>query len=133
MSAKCWGWNTIIYMAAIAGIDTELYDAARVDGANKVQSIWHVTVPGVLPTYMVMLLLSVSNLLSSGFEQFYMFWNSLVADKIEVLDYYVYKMSFGTGQYSYSIAVGMVKTIVSIALLLTVNWISKETRGDSLI
>lgn len=130
---KSLGWSTIIYMAAIAGIDMELYDAARVDGANKIQLIRHITIPGLVSTYLVLLLLSVSNLLNIGFEQYYMFWNSLVSDKIEVLDYYVYKLSFLSSQYSYAIAIGIMKTFVSITLLLTANQISKKLRGDSLV
>lgn len=129
---KGLGWNAIIYLAAITGIDTELYDAAKVDGANKVQLIRHITVPGVMPTYMVLLLLAISNILSSGFEKYYMFWNSLVSDKIEVLDYYIYKLGFSTGQYSYAIAVGMMKSIVGIILLLGANYISKKMRGSSI-
>lgn len=130
---KGLGWSTIIYMAAITGIDMELYDAAKVDGANKIQLARHITLPGLIPTYMVLLLLSVSNLLNSGFEQYYVFWNSMVSDKIEVLDYYIYKLGFMSSQYSYSIAVGMLKSIVSIILLFTANRISKKLRGSSLV
>lgn len=130
---KGLGWSSIVYMASISGIDSELYDAASVDGANRVQKIWHVTVPGLLPTYFVLLLLSISNILSSGFDQYYVFWNALVADKIEVLDYYVYKLAFSLNQYSYSIAVGIVKSLVSILLLFTANWFSKKTRGTSMV
>ncbi|MGN1141923.1 MAG: ABC transporter permease, partial [Oliverpabstia sp.] len=130
---KSLGWNSIIYLAAITGIDTELYDAAKVDGANKIQLIRHITIPGIMPTFLVLLLLNVGNILSNGFEQYYIFWNTFTADKIEVLDYYVYKLAFRAGQYSYSIAIGMVKSIVSVGLLALVNWISKKVRGYSLI
>lgn len=129
---KGLGWNSIIYLAAITGIDTELYDAGMVDGANKVQLIRYITVPGVMPTYLVLLLLQISNILSNGFEKYYMFWNPLVSDKIEVLDYYIYKLGFASGQYSPAIAVGMVKSIVGIALLFGANYMSKKLRGDSI-
>jgi len=129
---KGLGWNSIIYLAAITGIDTELYDAAKVDGANKMQLIRHITMPGVVPTYLVLLLLEISNILSNGFEKYYMFWNSLVSDKIEVLDYYIYKIGFSVGRYSYAIAVGMVKSLVGIVLLFVVNYISKKLRGNSI-
>ena len=86
---KSFGWSAIIYIAAITGIDSELYDAAKLDGANKIQSILHITIPGIMPTYVVMFLLAVSNILSNGFDQYFMFYNPMVADKIEVLDYYV--------------------------------------------
>ncbi len=130
---KTLGWNSIIYLAAITGIDTELYDAAKVDGANKIQLIRHITVPGLMPTFLVLLLLNVGNMLSNGFDQYYIFWNTFTADKIEVLDYYVYKLAFKAGQYSYSIALGMLKSLISIILLAFVNWISKKVRGYSLI
>lgn len=130
---KSVGWETIIYMATIVGLDMELFDAAKVDGANKLQLIRHVTIPGLMPTYLVLLLLNVSNLLNSGFDQYYTFWNSMVSNKIEVLDYYVYRIAFTAGQYPYSIAIGMLKSILSILLLLFVNWVAKKVRGSSLI
>ena len=129
---KGLGWNSIIYLAAITGLDPELYDAAKVDGANKLQLIRHITIPGIIPTYLVLLLLEVSNILSNGFEKYYMFWNSLVADKIEVLDYYIYKVGFTNGRYSYGIAIGMMKSLIAIALLFMVNFISKKLRGNSI-
>ena len=129
---KSLGWNSIIYLATITGIDQELYGAAQVDGANKVQLIWYITVPGVLPTYFVLLMLDISNILSNGFEKYYMFWNSLVSDKIEVLDYYIYKLGFSSNQYSYAVAVGMVKSLIAIVLLFGANWMSKKIRGDSI-
>ena len=130
---KGLGWNAIVYMAAIAGIDMELYDAAKVDGADRVQLIRHITLPGLIPTYLVLLLLSVGSLLSNGFEQYYVFWNAMVSDKIEVLDYYVYKIGFTANQYPYSIAISMLKSVVSIILLFVANGISKGLRGDSLV
>ena len=114
---KSFGWSAIIYIAAITGIDSELYDAAKVDGANKIQSILHITIPGIMPTYVVMFLLAVSNILSNGFDQYFMFYNPMVADKIEVLDYYVYKVGFYINDYSYSITLGMLKSILGIVLL----------------
>ena len=130
---KSLGWDTIIYMAAITGIDTELFDASKVDGANKIQTIRYITLPGLLPTFLVLFLLNVSNILNSGFEQYYVFWNTLVSDKIEVLDYYVYNLAFRTNQYPYSIAVGMMKSVVSIILLFVVNFVSKKVRGTSIV
>ena len=130
---KSLGWNTIIYMAAITGIDTELYDAAKVDGAGSLQLVRYITAPGLIPTYLVLLLLSVGNLLNNGFDQYYMFWNSMVSDKIEVLDYYIYKLGFQSNQYSYSIVIGMLKSLVSVALLFTANKISRRLRGNPLI
>lgn len=130
---KSFGWSAIIYIAAITGIDSELYDAAKVDGANKIQSILHITIPGIMPTYVVMFLLTVSNILSNGFDQYFMFYNPMVADKIEVLDYYVYKVGFYINDYSYSITLGMLKSILGIVLLFTANALSKKIRGESIV
>lgn len=130
---KGLGWSAIIYLAAITGIDGELYDAARVDGAGRFKSIIHITVPGLIPTYFVLLLLSISSALSTGFDQSLLFYNSLVADKIEVIDYFVYRLGIVTSNYSYGTAVGIFKSVVSITLLFTVNGLSKKIRGDSII
>lgn len=130
---KSFGWSAIIYIAAITGIDSELYDAAKVDGANKIQSILNITIPGIMPTYVVMFLLAVSNILSNGFDQYFMFYNPMVADKIEVLDYYVYKVGFYINDYSYSITLGMLKSILGIVLLFTANALSKKIRGESIV
>lgn len=132
---KTIGWNSIIYLAAIAGIDAELFDAAKVDGAGRLRCILHITVPCISSTFIVLLLLQVSNLLSAGggLDQYLVFYNSLVSDKIEVLDYYVYRIGIITSDYSYGTAIGMLKSIISIALLFSVNFISKKLRGNSII
>ena len=130
---KGLGWGAIIYLAAISGIDEAMYEAAQIDGANKLQMIWYVTIPGVIPTYFVLLMLSIGNLLSNGFDQFFVFYNSMVSDRMEVLDYYVYKLGIVSGDYPYSIAVGMLKSLVSISLLFVANQISKRVRGEGLI
>lgn len=130
---KNTGWNAIIYLAAIAGIDRELYDAASVDGAGRLRRIIHVTIPGVSSTFIVLLLLSASNILSVGLDQYLVFYNSMVADRIEVIDYYVYRIGLVTNDYSYGIAIGIFKTVVSVALLFSINWISKKVRGNNII
>ncbi|WP_225442449.1 ABC transporter permease [Paenibacillus lycopersici] len=129
---KGLGFGSIIYLAAIAGIDQELYDAAKVDGAGRFQRIMAITVPGIMPTFFVLTLLNVANLLSSfSFEQNFVFYNSLVADKIETLDYYVYRTGIATGDVSFGTAVGMAKSLISIVLLFSVNAVSKRVRGQS--
>ena len=130
---KTVGWNGIIYIAAIAGIDAELYEAARVDGANRMQLIRHITIPSLYPTFFVLLLLSISNLLNNGFDQYFVFFNALVADKIEVLDYYVYKVGIIINDYSYSTVLGMLKTLFSVTLLFGANQLSKKIRGESIV
>lgn len=130
---KSLGFSAIIYLAAMGGIDSEMYDAANVDGAGRFAKIVHITIPSIMPTYIVLLLLSVSNLLSNGFDQYYAFMNPLVQDKLQVFDYYVYRIGLALNQYSLSTALGIFKTIVSVTLLFTVNAIAKKVRGDSII
>lgn len=130
---KSIGWNAIIYFAAIAGIDSELYDAASVDGAGRFQKILHITVPGISSTFFVLLLLQISNLLAVGLDQYLAFYNSMVADKITVLDLYVYRLGLVTQDYSYATAVGIMKSVISIFLLFSANELSKKLRGESLV
>ena len=130
---KGLGWSAIIYVAGIAGIDQQLYEAARVDGANRFHCIWHITVPGLLPTYMVMLLMSVAGILSNGMEQYLVFSNPYNGDQIQVLDLYVYNLGIGSSQLSVSTVVGILKSLVGVILLFSANGISKAARGESII
>src|SRR5262249_971844 len=130
---KSLGWGTIIYLAAIIGIDQELYDAAQVDGAGRFRRIWHITVPGVMSTFIVLLILGMSNLLSVGMEQYLVFYNGLVADKITVLDLYLYRTGILNTDYSYSTALGMSKTLIGILLLFGVNGLAKRVRGYGIV
>ena len=127
------GWSAIIYIAGIAGIDQQLYEAARVDGANRFHCIWHITIPGLLPTYMVMLLMSIAGILSNGMEQYLVFENPLNGDVIQVLDLYVYQIGIGKGQIPLSTVVGITKSLVGVVLLFGANGISKVIRGESII
>ncbi|GHU68759.1 sugar ABC transporter permease [Spirochaetia bacterium] len=130
---KGLGWSAIMYIAAITGIDQELYDAASVDGAGRFRQMWHITVPGLLPTYFVLLLLNIANFLNNGFEQYYVFSNAFNRARIEVLDLFVYNLGIGQGSYSQAVAIGMMKSAVSLTLLFTVNKMSKLFRGESII
>lgn len=130
---KGLGWGAIMYLAAIAGIDQELYEAARVDGAGRFRLIWHITVPGLLPTYFVLLLLNVANFLNNGMEQYFMFQNSFNKDHIQVLDLFVYNLGLGSGSYSLATAISMFKSLISVTLLFVVNKLSKTLRGESII
>ena len=127
------GWSAIIYIAGIAGIDQQLYEAARVDGAGRWQCIWHVTVPGLMPTYCVMLLMSIAGILSNGMEQYLVFENALNKDVIEVLDLYVYNIGIKDGLIPISTVVGISKSLIGITLLFCANRISKAIRGESII
>jgi putative aldouronate transport system permease protein len=122
-----------MYMAAIAGIDEELNEAARVDGATRMQVIRHITIPSLLPTFFVLLMLSIANFLSNGMEQYYVFQNPFNKNTIQVLDLYVYNLAMGNGSYSVSTALSMFKSLISIALLAGANGLSKLVRGESII
>lgn len=130
---KGLGWGAIMYLAAIAGIDQELYEAARVDGAGRFHLIWHITVPGLLSTYFVLLLLNVANFLNNGMEQYFMFQNSFNKEHIQVLDLFVYNLGLGSGSYSLATAISMFKSLISVVLLFVVNKLSKTLRGESII
>ena len=127
------GWSAIIYIAGIAGIDRQLYEAATVDGAGRFQRIWHVTLPGLLPTYMVMLLLAVAGMLSNGLDQYLVFSNADNMNHMEVLDLYVYHLGFKGGSIPLSTVIGMAKSLISVALLFMANFISKLVRKESII
>ena len=127
------GWSAIVYIAGISGIDQQLYEAARVDGANRFRCIWHITIPGLIPTYMVMLLMSIAGILSNGMEQYLVFSNAMNKDVIEVLDLYVYNIGIGQNRTSLSTVVGISKSLIGITLLFAANGISKAIRGDSII
>lgn len=130
---KSLGWGSIMYLAAISGIDQSLYEAARVDGAGRFQLMRHVTLPGLLPTYFVLLMLSVANFLTNGIDQYYVFYNSFNLKHIQVLDLYVYLTGRGSSSISLATAIGIMKSIVSVTLLFVVNRISKATRGESIV
>lgn len=130
---KGLGWGAIMYLAAIAGIDQELYEAAKVDGAGRFRMIWHITVPGIMSTYFVILLLSIANFINNGMEQYYVFQNQVNKDHIEVLDLYVYNIGMLGTNFSLATAVSMLKSIVSVFLLFIANRMSKLFRGESII
>ena len=130
---KGLGWSAIVYIAGIAGIDQQLYEAARVDGANRFQCIRHITIPGLMPTYMVMLLMSVAGMLSNGMDQYLVFSNAINTDVIEVLDLYVYNIGIKSELYPLSTVVGVFKSLIGVTLLFGANSISKAVRGESII
>ena len=129
---KNLGWSAITYIAAISSIDQEQYEAATVDGASKIQKIIHITIPSILPTYFVLLMLSIASFLSNGMEQYFVFQNAFNKDKIQVLDLYVYNLAMGSGGYSISTVISMLKSVISITLLLLANKASKLIREESM-
>jgi len=130
---KGLGWSAIIYIAAISGIDQSLFEAATVDGAGRFQKMWYVTIPSLIPTYMVLLLMSVANILTNGMDQYLVFSNAKNAQFIEVLDLYVYNRGIGSGLIPLSTVVGMLKSLISVILLFSANGISKAVRGESIV
>jgi ABC-type polysaccharide transport system permease subunit len=127
------GWSSVIYLAAIVGIDQELFEAADIDGASRMQKIFHITVPSVLPTFIVLSLLAISSFVGVGFDQYFLFNNPMVADKIEVIDLYVYRVGLLNSDYSFGTAVGILKSLISIAMLFGMNGVSKKLRGYGVI
>lgn len=130
---KGLGWGAIIYCAAISGIDEALYEAARIDGANKIRCIRHITIPGVSETFLVLFLLGLSGILSSNFDQIFVFNNPMVTSKLMTIDLYVYRIGITQNQFSFSIAVGITRTFIGLFLLFTANWVAKKIRGVSLL
>ncbi len=127
------GWSAIIYIAAISGIDQGLYEAATVDGAGRFAKMWHITIPELVPTYCVLLLMSVANILSNGMDQYLVFSNAMNRESIQVLDLYVYNLGIGSGLIPLSTVIGMVKSIISVTLLFVANSVSKAVRGESIV
>lgn len=130
---KSLGWSAIIYISGIAGIDQQLYEAATVDGAGRFQKMRYITLPGLLPTYVVMLVMSIAGILSNGMDQYLVFTNANNKDVIEVLDLYVYNLGIGSGDIPLSTVVGMTKSIVSVVLLFVANKVSKAVRGENVV
>lgn len=130
---KGLGWGSIMYLAAIAGIDQEMFEAAKVDGAGRWAIIKNITIPSILPTYFVMLMLSIANFLNNGMDQYYVFMNSFNKSSIQVLDLYVYNIGMTGKSLSLGTAIGILKSLVSVVLLFIVNTASKKTRGETIV
>ncbi|WP_054956340.1 ABC transporter permease [Paenibacillus dakarensis] len=126
------GWSSIIYLAALAGIDPTLHEAARVDGASRLRRIWHINLPGILPTVVILLILNVGQVMSVGFEKIYLMQNDLNIESSEVISTYVYKQGIIGAQYSFSAAVGLFNSVINLVLLVTVNRIAKKVNETSL-
>ena len=126
------GYGAVIYIAAIAGIDPQLHEAALIDGANRFQRLWHVDVPGILPTDVIMLIMNCGSIMSVGYEKIYLMQNSLNSSVSEVISTYVYKIGLKDAQYSFSAAVGMFNSVINFILLVLVNGISRRVSETSL-
>jgi putative aldouronate transport system permease protein len=129
---KTAGWNSILYLAAITGVDETLYDAAYIDGANKLQLIWHVTLPGISDTIAVLLLLNIGVILNVGFEQMYVMYSPAVYNVGDILSTYVYRVGIGQARFSMATAIGLFQSFIGFVLICTSNFILKRTTGKSL-
>ena len=128
---KVLGYNAIIYLAAVSGISQDMYEAADVDGATRVQKIWYITLPALKPTIMVLLILAIGGVLNTGFEQQLLMANDSILNYSDVLDTYAYRYGLKNGMYSYGTAVGLFKSVVSFILVMGANSLSKKFDDDN--
>ena len=126
------GWGSILYLAALSSINPELHEAAIMDGANKFQRVWHIDIPGILPTIVIMFILNSGRIMSVGQEKAYLMQTSLNQSTSEIISTYVYKRGLQNHQYSFATAVGMFESVVNLVLLCTVNFVSKRVTESSL-
>lgn len=127
------GWSAIIYLAALSGVSPELHEAAVVDGASKIKRIWHIDIPAILPTIIILLILNCGQIMSIGFEKAFLMQNSLNIGTSEIIPTYVYKMGLLNAQYSFSTAVGLFNSVINCTLLFVVNKISKKAGQTGII
>lgn len=122
------GWGSIVYLAAISGIDQTLYEAVKMDGASRFQCIWKITLPSIMPTIMVMLILKMGTIISVDFEQVFLMNNAMVKQQLEVFEVYIFNNSIASGstQYSYSTAIGIFKSVINTGLVILTNWIANR-------
>jgi putative aldouronate transport system permease protein len=135
VSAGIWkdvGWSAILYFAVIAGIDSSLYEAAKVDGASRLRQVWHITLPGMVPMIILLLLLRLSNMFEIGFERMFVMQNPIVLDVSDVISTYVYRIGLEKSQYSLTTAIGFVQSILGFLMLITANKVSKKLVGMGL-
>lgn len=126
------GWSSIIYLAALAGIDPQLHEAAKVDGASRLRRIWHINLPGIMPTIVILLILNVGRLLSVGFEKIFLMQNQLNMQASDVIATHVYRAGILGAQYSYSAAVGLFNSVIVFIMLVIVNYIARKVNETSL-
>lgn len=127
------GWNSIVFLAALSGIDTSLTEAAMVDGASRMQRIWHINLPSILPTVMIMFILNSGKVMSVGYEKAYLMQNALNLSRSEIISTYVYKVGLINTQYSFSAAVGLFNSFCNVVLMVLVNFISKKVSDVGLL
>jgi putative aldouronate transport system permease protein len=126
------GWSSIIYLAALSGIDPQLHESARVDGASRLQRIWHINLPGIVPTIVILFILKAGSILGVGFEKVFLMQNSLNMGGSDVISTFVYRSGIMDAQYSFATAVDLFNSIINLIMLVTVNFISRRVGGSSL-
>ncbi len=126
------GWGTIIYLAALAGVNPELHEAARVDGATRMQQIWHINIPSILPTVVILFILNIGKFMSIGFEKVLLMKNNLNSETSDIIQTFVYETGLLEGQYSFAAAIGLFDSVINIILLVTINQIARKTSENSL-
>ena len=126
------GWGTIIYFAALSGIDPQLYEAAEIDGARKWKQLLHITLPSITPTIVVMLILSCNNIVNAGFDQIFMLYSALVYSVADIIDTYVYRIGIQNADYSFSTAAGLFKSVIAFVMILIVNTVAKKTGNEGI-
>jgi putative aldouronate transport system permease protein len=130
---KGTGWGTIVYLAALAGVDTEQYEAARIDGANRMQQLWYITLPAIKTTIITLLILRLGDVLDTGFDTIYVLMNEMNRSVAEGFDTYVYKTGITSGQLSYSTAVGLFKSLVGLVLVLGADKLAKKLGEEGIL
>ena len=127
------GWSSIIYLAALAGIDQELYESASIDGANKLKQVWHITLPGIMPTIVILLIMQIGQILNVGYEKIILLYSDATLKTADVISSFVYRRGLESGnQYSYAAAVGMFSSVVNLIILVFANQVSKKFGETSL-
>ena len=126
------GWGSIIYVAAIASIPQEMYEAAKIDGANRWHKIRFITVPSIAPTITLFFILSVSGILNNGIEHIYVFQNQNNIERSEVLDTYIYNYGLPQWRYGYATSIGLMKSVVALGLLIVSNFVCKKVTGEGI-
>ena len=126
------GWGTIIYFAALSGVDPQLYEAAEIDGARKWKQLLHITLPSITPTIVVMLILSCNNIVNAGFDQIFMLYSALVFSVADIIDTYVYRIGIQKSDYSFSTAAGLFKSVIALVMILIVNTVAKKTGNEGI-
>lgn len=127
------GWGTIIFLAALAGVDTQMYEAARLDGASRWQQIWYITLPAIRTTVITMLILRLGNVLEAGFDQLFLMQNATNRQAAQIIDTYVYQMGMKNGQLSFATAVGLFKSVIGLILVLASDWFVKRMGEEGIL